>query len=74
MCDSQNISEQIFEDLSNLLNNGEIANIFPIEEKAKIVEDISQFIPRGTMNQKFGYFINKCKENLHILICMNPVG
>ena len=30
----------MYEDISNLLNNGEVPNLFPLEEKAKIVEDI----------------------------------
>ena len=28
------------EDICNLLNNGEIPNLFPTEEKAKIIEEI----------------------------------
>ena len=31
----------MYEDICNLLNNAEIPNLFPIEEKGKIVEDIS---------------------------------
>ena len=62
----------MWEDISNLLNNGEVPNLYPIEEKAKIVEEISQFVTSGTNNQKYAYFINKCKENLHLLLCMSP--
>jgi len=29
------------EDICNLLNNGDIPNLFPIEEKSKIVDEIS---------------------------------
>lgn len=31
----------MYEDISNLLNNGEVPNLFPADEKAKIVEDVS---------------------------------
>jgi dynein heavy chain len=31
-------------------------------------------MPTGTMNQKFAYFLKLCKENLHMIICMSPVG
>jgi dynein heavy chain len=30
----------MLEDICNLLNNGEIPNLFPLEEKAKIVEEL----------------------------------
>jgi dynein heavy chain len=43
----------MYEDISNLLNNGEVPNLFPIEEKAKIVEEVSNFMPSGSINQKY---------------------
>ena len=64
----------MYEDICNLLNNGEVPNLFPLEEKAKIVEEVSNFMPVGTMNQKYAYFVSKCKENLHLVLCMSPVG
>ena len=48
--DNQVIKESMYEDISNLLNNGEVPNLFPIEEKAKIVEEVSNFMPTGTVN------------------------
>jgi len=35
------------------LNNGEVPNLFNLEEKTKIVEEISNFMPVGTFNQKY---------------------
>lgn len=72
--DTQVQNESMYEDICNLLNNGEVPNLFPLEEKAKIVEEVSNFMPVGTMNQKYGYFVSKCKENLHLVLCMSPVG
>ena len=40
----------MYEDISNLLNNGEVPNLFPMEEKAKIVEEISNIMPHGSVN------------------------
>lgn len=67
-------NDGMYEDISNLLNNGEVPNIFPIEEKAKIVEEVSQYMAIGTTNQKYAYFVKNCKENLHLIICMSPYG
>lgn len=39
----------MIEDISNLLNNGEIPNLFPAEEKSKIIEEFNE----GSNNEKF---------------------
>jgi len=72
--DTQVQNENMLEDICNLLNNGEVPNLFPLEEKAKIVEEVSNVMPTGTMNQKYAYFVSQCKENLHLVLCMSPVG
>ena len=40
----------MYEDISNLLNNGEVPNLISIEEKAKIVEEVSKYMPIGSIN------------------------
>ena len=39
----------MYEDICNLLNNGEIPNLFPLEEKAKIIEEISNMLPNSNL-------------------------
>jgi dynein heavy chain len=46
--DSQHSKETLYDDISNLLNNGEIPNLYPADEKTKIVEEISNIMPNGT--------------------------
>lgn len=48
--DTQISNESMVEDICNLLNNGDIPNLFPLEEKSKIVDEISQTNPIGTFN------------------------
>ena len=57
-----------------MLNNGEIPNLFPIEEKTKIVDEISNIMQNGTINQKYAYFVKTCKDQLHLILCMCPIG
>lgn len=38
--DTQISRESDLEDICNILNNGEVPNLFPAEEKAKIIEEI----------------------------------
>ena len=61
------------EDICNLLNNGEVPNLFPLEERIKIIEEMSSYTS-GTPNEKYNFFVSKCKQNLHLVICMSPVG
>ena len=71
--DTQIIKEAMVEDLCNILNNGDVPNLFPLEERVKIIEEMSSYI-QGTPNEKYGYFVTQCKKNLHLVSCMSPVG
>jgi hypothetical protein len=31
-------------------------------------------MPNGSPNEKYQFFVNLCKNNLHMVICMSPVG
>jgi dynein heavy chain len=76
--DTQIFNEMVLEDISSILNQGEIPNLFPPEEKAKICEDLSAQFSRETdsmsNNQKYGFFTKICKNNLHMIITVSPVG
>lgn len=63
--------EAQLEDICNILNKGEVPNLFPPEEKAKILEDVAI---NGTPNEKFTYFVSQCKRNLHLVLAFSPVG
>ena len=40
----------MYEDISNLLNNGEIPNLYSQEDKMKIVDEVNNVMPIGTFN------------------------
>lgn len=46
----------MLEDVCNILNNGEVPNLFPMEEKLKIIEEVGSIVT-GTPNEKYQYFI-----------------
>lgn len=78
--DSQIPDEGFLEDISNILNSGEVPSIFPTDEKMDIIESMRKIL-RGsskdselTNNQLFGMFVDRCKSNLHIMLCMSPIG
>lgn len=72
--DTQVEKESMLEQVCNILNNGEIPNLFQAEERNKIIEEISAIKPVGSPNEKYQFFVSLCKKNLHMVICMSPVG
>lgn len=44
--DAQVWKESMLEDICNILNNGEVPNLFPLEERMKIIEEIQQYLPK----------------------------
>jgi dynein heavy chain len=78
MTDTQIISETFIEDINNLLNTGEIPNLWLPEDKDKIINGVRPVVVEmkkvdtiETINQTF---INRIRDNLHICLCMSPVG
>jgi dynein heavy chain len=75
------IKEEAFlEDINNILNTGEVPNIFPAEEKAEVQDSVRNAAknenrcPEGTPQQLFSYFVERCKKFLHIVLCFSPIG
>jgi dynein heavy chain len=53
LMDSQILYENMLEQICNLLNNGEVPNLYPAEEKSKLIEDLSNIIVSGTPQEKY---------------------
>lgn len=71
--ESQIVNEAFLEDLHNFLNSGEIPLLFTNEEVAKIV---GNNLVTGESDKVADWhrFVNNCKNNLTVAICMSPVG
>ena len=79
--DTQIKEEAFLEDIDSLLNTGEVANLYAADEKQELIEAV-----RPVMQAKFGkdadftplamfnFFVQRCKENLHIIIGFSPIG
>ncbi|XP_052285538.1 dynein axonemal heavy chain 12-like isoform X2 [Dreissena polymorpha] len=83
--DTQIKEESFLEDIDNLLNTGEVPNLFAADEKSEIMESIrpamqAQMEAEGKGGDDFSplamfaYFVNRSKENLHIIIAFSPIG
>lgn len=78
MTDTQIIDEAFIENLNNLLNTGEIPNLWLPEDKDEIVNGVRPIcnerkIPDSIDNIN-ALFVNLVREKLHICLCMSPVG
>jgi len=78
LSDSQIISESFLEDINNILNSGEVPNLFPPEEREKIINQLrpeaEQAGVHDTRENIYNFFITRVRNNLHIVLCMSPVG
>lgn len=72
------MNESFLEDINNLLNSGEIPNLFPKDEKDTICEDLRDRAKNAgqgdNKDQVYAYFVGQCRERLHIVLAFSPVG
>ena len=79
LTDNNVISNFILEDINNLLNTGEIANLYDTQNEwpnlSSVISDYlkSKGIP-DTQETVYETFISQTREFLHIFFCTSPVG
>jgi dynein heavy chain len=76
--DTQIVDETMLEDLNNILNTGEVANLFPQDETDKIISDMMPVCKEcgiiETRDNCLALFVSRVRDLLHIVLCMSPVG
>ncbi|CAE1329165.1 DNAH [Acanthosepion pharaonis] len=77
--DTQIVVEEFLEDINNILNSGEVPNLLATEDLEKLIiacrPDAKEVgIPEGSRDQIYDFCINRVRNNLHIVLCMSPVG
>ncbi|RUS89800.1 hypothetical protein EGW08_002412, partial [Elysia chlorotica] len=78
--DNQIKDESFMEDISMILNTGDVPNIFPADEKADVIEKM-QVVARNlgkrmeaTPLAMYNFFIERVKQHLHVVLAMSPIG
>lgn len=70
--------ENMVEDISNLLNTGEVPNLFDSGEQASIGENIRSKAKKakmdGSRQDLYAFFLQEVKAHLHIVLAFSPVG
>lgn len=79
--DNDVVKESFLEDIQNTLNSGIVPNLYTNDELSRIREEGiigKKYKEAGNTNESPDaineWFFNRVKDNLHLSICMSPVG
>ncbi|XP_004674896.1 PREDICTED: dynein heavy chain 7, axonemal [Condylura cristata] len=80
--DTQIKKESFLEDVNNLLNAGEVPNLFALDEKQEICDKMRQLDRQRDKSKQtdgspialFNMFIDRCRNQLHVVLAMSPIG
>uniref|UniRef100_A0A8C4J682 Dynein axonemal heavy chain 7 n=1 Tax=Dromaius novaehollandiae TaxID=8790 RepID=A0A8C4J682_DRONO len=80
--DTQIKKESFLEDINNLLNAGEVPNLFAVDEKQEICERMRQIDRQrdrtkqtdGSPIALFNMFTDRCRDRLHVVLAVSPIG
>ncbi|XP_060776842.1 dynein axonemal heavy chain 3 [Neoarius graeffei] len=78
--DGQMKDEMFVEDVNTLLNTGDVPNMFAQDERAEIMDNMQSIARKegrkieATPLSMYNFFIDRVKENLHIILAMSPIG
>ncbi|KAL7843672.1 hypothetical protein AOLI_G00251840 [Acnodon oligacanthus] len=76
--DTQIKSESFLEDVNNILNSGDVPNLYTGEEQDRIltamkpvVQDLGQ---QPTKANLMAAYVKRVRSNIHTVLCMSPIG
>lgn len=76
--DTQILKESFLEDINNILNSGEVPNLWKQEDKDNVLNDmrnVNARLKRPTdPDSLYKTFVERVRNNLHIVLCMSPIG
>ena len=76
--DTQIVKESFLEDINNILNTGEVPNLFLPEDIEEIINDVRPLAKEaGKFDSRdviLKHFVSLLRENLHIVLAFSPVG
>jgi dynein heavy chain len=75
--DTQIAKEAFLEEVSSILNTGEVPNLYANEDKLEITEKCSKganAVGKNGPSEIFAWYVEQCRKNLHIVNAMSPIG
>ena len=76
--DAHVAEEGFLELINNILTVGMVPALFPEEEKENLISPLDKEMRQKKLPEtkefRWNYFVNRARENLHIMLCMSPAG
>jgi dynein heavy chain len=78
--DTQILYESFLEDINNLLNNGEVPNLFGYDQIGQIFNTLKEYAKSAKKNYLenrdsiYQFFVDNVRDRLRIVLCFSPVG
>ncbi|KAG5888365.1 hypothetical protein JTB14_033502 [Gonioctena quinquepunctata] len=77
--DTQIVQEEFLEDINNMLNSGDVPNLFESDEYEKVIIGTRPAAKEAGIDESnrdgiYDYFVSRVRNRLHLVICMSPVG
>ncbi len=75
--DTQIMYESFLEDINNILNTGDITNMYKPDEEQLIANEMIRVIEENKLKdvgEKWPFYISRLRDNFHIIMCMSPIG
>ena len=76
--DVQIVNETMIEDVNNILNSGDVPNLYNPEDTDNIMTTcrhlcVKKKIPATKLNI-YAQYVSLVRQNLHVVLCMSPIG
>uniref|UniRef100_A0ABM5FKE2 Dynein axonemal heavy chain 1 isoform X3 n=1 Tax=Pogona vitticeps TaxID=103695 RepID=A0ABM5FKE2_9SAUR len=76
--DTQIKSESFLEDINNLLNSGDIPNLYGLDEQDQIMTTMKPIVQdqglQPTKANLMAAYTGRVRSNIHTVLCMSPIG
>uniref|UniRef100_G3TQL9 Dynein axonemal heavy chain 1 n=1 Tax=Loxodonta africana TaxID=9785 RepID=G3TQL9_LOXAF len=76
--DTQIKNESFLEDINNVLNSGDIPNLYSPDEQDQIVNTMRPYIQeqglQPTKANLMAAYTRRVRSNIHMVLCMSPIG
>jgi len=76
--DTQIKEEAFLEDINNILNSGEVPNLYTKDERSAVIDAMRPIAKKLGASQMaedlWNLFIERVRSNLHVVLAMSPVG
>ena len=76
--DAHVVEENFLELINNMLTSGMVPALFAEEDKENLIASIRDEVVKAgvpeTKENCWNFFVSKCRDNLHIVLAMSPVG